>query len=40
MLWFFGLLSLAAFACTVALWLRDQRREALPAAPAPAAIEP
>jgi hypothetical protein len=24
----------------VALWLRDQRREALPAAPAPAAIDP
>jgi MFS family permease len=23
MLWFFGLLSLTAFACTVALWLRD-----------------
>ena len=40
MLWFFGLLSLAAFAFTVALWLRDQRREALPAAPAPAALDP
>ena len=40
MLWFFGLLSLVAFVCTGALWLRDQRREALPAAPAPAAIEP
>jgi MFS family permease len=40
MLWFFGLLSLAAFAFTMALWLRDQRREALPAAPAPAALDP
>jgi MFS family permease len=40
MLWFFGLLSLAAFAFTVALWLRDQRREALPATPASAALDP
>jgi hypothetical protein len=26
MLWFFGLLSLAAFLCTLLLWLSDQRR--------------
>ncbi len=32
MLWFFGLVSLLALLCTVALWLRDTRR----AAPAPA----
>jgi MFS family permease len=32
MLWFFGILSLVAFACTLLLWLSDQRR----AAPAPA----
>jgi MFS family permease len=28
MLWFFGLLSLAAFVCTMLLWLSDQRRAA------------
>jgi len=28
MLWFFGLLSLAAFLCTLLLWLSDQRRAA------------
>ena len=31
MLWFFGLLSVAAFICTVLLWLSDQRRPAVPA---------
>ncbi|HEY2202350.1 MAG TPA: MFS transporter [Solirubrobacteraceae bacterium] len=37
MLWFFGILSLAAFACTLLLWLRDHgaaaRRAAVSAAP-------
>ncbi len=31
MLWFFGVLSVAAFICTVLLWLNDQRRPAVPA---------
>ncbi len=31
MLWFFGLLSVAAFICTVLLWLSDQHRPAVPA---------
>ena len=32
MLWFFGILSLAAFACTMLLWVSDRRRRAaLPA---------
>jgi MFS family permease len=35
MLWFFGLLSLGAFASTVALWVRDPGRDA-PAEPRPA----
>ncbi len=30
MLWFFGLLSLSAFVCTVLLWLRDHTRAAAP----------
>jgi MFS family permease len=36
MLWFFGLLSLCAFVCTVALWLRDHSNAAASALPAPA----
>ena len=34
MLWFFGLLSVTAFVCTLLLWLRDQRQRA-PAAGIP-----
>lgn len=36
MLWFFGLLSLTAFVCTVALWLRDPAKAPLGAVPAAA----
>ncbi|HXN80287.1 MAG TPA: MFS transporter [Steroidobacteraceae bacterium] len=36
MLWFFGLLSLTAFVCTVALWLRDPGKAPLGAVPAAA----
>jgi MFS family permease len=36
MLWFFGLLSLTAFVCTVVLWLRDPGKPA-PGSPLPAA---
>jgi hypothetical protein len=32
MLWFFALLSLAAFACTVPLWVRDPGSRTLPEA--------
>src|SRR5579862_1894710 len=34
MLWFFGSLSLAAFLCTLVLWLRDQSADSRPAAAA------